>query len=1333
MKIKRIRKFINILFPISIGLFLAAIPILYLQATKTKTAQAGWYNSGWTYRMRFVIDEAQVTETSNITNFHLLINKRIHELSKAQASGNDIIFTSGDGTTVLPHEIEYFNNVSGELTAWVEVSTLSYNADTDIYMYYGNPTASNQQQPSQMWGAVSSGGFSATYVGAWHLNQDPSGSAPQMLDSTANNYDGTTNGSMTASNASRSPVHLGVGNSTDNSQYVDLTNGANLNFGANEDFSLLLWSKVIDSGFRKTIIGKASGNYELAGVGFGINYRGDLGDKRLQFRINDATNTTWSNINNTAIDIGDGQWHHMSISADRDGDATIYTDGTNSSSGSILNEDGDLSSADSLLTHRLRAGISSDVNISVDEIWVLQGTITAGFAETTYNNQASSTFFKSVSNEQVQKDPILFHKFDESATGTANDTSPYNHDGTETGVTRLTGTNCIEGACLSFDNTGDYITVSDSNLLDSNNRDFTLSGWVYRSSSSVADDTLIAKRNGTANSNQGYLLYIRDSDDKLVFEVCDATSSCDEYSLISTSSIATDTWTQFAVVWDDDSATNSEIYLNGKDDDPDNNNDVGTLGNIGDLSNAVSLVIGAESDLGSPHYGRLDEVKIYGYARTAAEILADYNTPSTEKGTNIGVMGTDLPSPAGFWKLDEGYGDTTYNATSNTGINGNLGGGTTCPTTGACPTQSLAGKFDKALSFDGSDDYVEVSAASSINLQSKSGYSVCAWINPTSIGEGSAGEFWSKGNSYMRISTGNGIQAGFDLATTDATLTATKTVSLGTWSHVCAGWTDDSDDEITIYVNGETAGTSVATGNGSPSNDSASNMFIGGDSSNNFHGVIDNVRIYTQELTASEAKADMNYASATNFGTGTSERDVVEGTDYTTSLGAYWNADENTGSLSYDKSGNNNTTDSFSTPWSTGKFGSAFAFDGTDDVIQITETTLTDKGATTDSYTLMAWIKTSANYSANAYVVAKNDGSGAYPYALYLNSSEQACFQISDGTNSPSVCATSPTLADGNWHNITGKRDVTNDSLYIYIDGYPAAAATTDSTTATTVNNDKLTFGNGGSSYTTFDFNGSIDDIKFFTSSLTNAQIAQEVNRGFPVGWWKFDECTGTDINDSGTGANDGTLTVGGSVTYTTTGTCGSGTASEFWHAGSSGKFSSSGAFETDDYVTVTNANEIDFDIGLSRGLSLTTWLKPLSDGEGNLGEFFDKGTNNYCRTSNETVINSLTYVDIECNIDGSSDISLSATSVMQLSTWNHVALTVSGNDGALYINGVLKDTSTGSGIPAGTDTSPILIGGDTSRNFHGLIDDMRLFTYPLSQEQVQSVMNGGNVNFKQE
>ncbi|HUT00776.1 MAG TPA: LamG domain-containing protein, partial [Candidatus Thermoplasmatota archaeon] len=60
---------------------------------------------------------------------------------------------------------------------------------TVIFMYYGNPTCINQQYPEKTW--------NSRYKAVWHLNNNPIGA---ILDSTINNNDGTSHGSMTLSN-----------------------------------------------------------------------------------------------------------------------------------------------------------------------------------------------------------------------------------------------------------------------------------------------------------------------------------------------------------------------------------------------------------------------------------------------------------------------------------------------------------------------------------------------------------------------------------------------------------------------------------------------------------------------------------------------------------------------------------------------------------------------------------------------------------------------------------------------------------------------------------------------------------------------------------------------------------------------------------------------------------------------------------------------------------------------------------------------------------------------------------------------------------------------------
>ena len=110
------------------------------------------------------------------------------DYTKTQDSGQDIRFTDSDGT-VLFYEIEGWDE-TGSSYVWVNVPQIDIDSNTDyIYMYYGNPGASDGQNASDVWGN--------SYAGVYHMNNDPSGSAPQIEDSTSNGINGTTTGSMT--------------------------------------------------------------------------------------------------------------------------------------------------------------------------------------------------------------------------------------------------------------------------------------------------------------------------------------------------------------------------------------------------------------------------------------------------------------------------------------------------------------------------------------------------------------------------------------------------------------------------------------------------------------------------------------------------------------------------------------------------------------------------------------------------------------------------------------------------------------------------------------------------------------------------------------------------------------------------------------------------------------------------------------------------------------------------------------------------------------------------------------------------------------------------------
>jgi len=153
------------------------------------TNYSGWYNPSWNFRKKITIDGTKVAATQ--TNFPVLISFTTDAdlASSALANGNDILFTSADGTTKLDHEIENFTVSNGKLIAWVRVPSLSSTTNTVLYLYFNNSGSSNQQNATGVW--------DANYAAVYHMSQSPAGT---VNDSTSNRLNLTSGGGMGAGN-----------------------------------------------------------------------------------------------------------------------------------------------------------------------------------------------------------------------------------------------------------------------------------------------------------------------------------------------------------------------------------------------------------------------------------------------------------------------------------------------------------------------------------------------------------------------------------------------------------------------------------------------------------------------------------------------------------------------------------------------------------------------------------------------------------------------------------------------------------------------------------------------------------------------------------------------------------------------------------------------------------------------------------------------------------------------------------------------------------------------------------------------------------------------------
>jgi hypothetical protein len=88
---------------------------------------------------------------------------------------------------------------------------------------------------------------------------------------------------------------------------------------------------------------------------------------------------------------------------------------------------------------------------------------------------------------------------------------------------------------------------------------------------------------------------------------------------------------------------------------------------------------------------------------------------------------------------------------------------------------------------------------------------------------------------------------------------------------------------------------------------------------------------------------------------------------------------------------------------------------------------------------------------------------------------------------------------------------------------------------------------------------------------------------------------------------------------------------------------------------------------------------------------------------------------------------SMYSTTPIPRNSWTHLTLTYDGQEQKLYINGVLNSTDTTTGQPLVSGATELLIGGSSAsqQNFNGKIDDIRIYNYSFSDNEVLQLYQG--------
>jgi len=282
--------------------------------------------------------------------------------------------------------------------------------------------------------------------------------------------------------------------------------------------------------------------------------------------------------------------------------------------------------------------------------------------------------------------------------------------------------------------------------------------------------------------------------------------------------------------------------------------------------------------------GKIDDIKIYDYARTPAQIAYDYNRGG----------------PITRYDMDECSGTTIHNSTVDgnnvqlSAYNGTFTVGSSGQTSmGDCTTNANTpwyngriGKYSSSVNLDGTDDYLEI-GTTVYDVAATDSYTFSAWVNTTdTVGEiGMRYSFTNVGTTpYFKFEIGgdcsNGIPGHHMRGTGggETLLCGNKTINDGTWHHYVAVRNQILDTNY-LYIDGKLVSSVTDSTSGNlyltttPSNPlslgamrywyTVTSAWV---TAGYLSGMIDSVSFYKYPLSAAQVKILYNEGSAVRFG-----------------------------------------------------------------------------------------------------------------------------------------------------------------------------------------------------------------------------------------------------------------------------------------------------------------------------------------------------------------------------------------------------------------------------------------------------------------------------------
>ena len=667
-----------------------------------------------------------------------------------------------------------------------------------------------------------------------------------------------------------------------------------------------------------------------------------------------------------------------------------------------------------------------------------------------------------------------------TSTAGTRDVSNNNNWGTFNGGVKPTAG--IVGQALNFDGTDDYVDAGSGASLAITEA-VTIEAWVKLDSLGV-DRGIVATGdiNAASSYNGPYSIGIV-SDNTFVFETRHTTG--DRHYWYTSAAWSANTWYHLIAVWNKTTGSKT-FYVNGV------SQSAGTSGGTGNMSTSLTALsatvkIGAalNSSGGITDYfpGIIDEVRIYNRALGADEVKQHYD----QTRRNLKINQPSGTPPVGWWKMDEGTGQTVrdYSANAN---NGTMYWMSTSTSGGW-----VDGKVGKALNFDGVDDRVQT-ATGGVNLDNVGAITLSGWFYPDStLTLGNQRVLIKDDGFNINITKGNTVTNSIlcmaivspNYHRDDIDTSGGIGFNLSQWNYIACVW-DGTD--IKIYVNGvlsiDRANGSQATGNIVDSGANPTQFGTIGDEY--YDGALDDWRVYNYARTADQIAADYRAGAYR-----TVIASSVPSSWWTDGLVGYWNFDgKNTTSTNGTRgtSGQNNWgTFNGGVKPTAGIVGQALSFDGTDDYVDVPDSPNWDLGSV---FSITAWVKFNVIQYSHIVGTKTNDSGQDNPGWLFeYNTNNTLMFNYATGLGVwPIQVSNSWTPSTGVWYFVAVARDSAND-IRMFVDGVQIGTTANDADSITST--PSLKIGGITSGVTQIYTNGLIDEVRIYNRALSADEIMQ--------------------------------------------------------------------------------------------------------------------------------------------------------------------------------------------------------------------------------------------------